>query len=447
MEKRRDINFTEGNIVRAILLFALPIIGGELLQNLYNSVDTLVVGNFVGATALAAIGVSATLTQLLVGFFNGMSVGSTVVVSKAFGRGNEDEIRRNIRYTFTFSCFLGLIISILAILFAAVLLHVTGANEEVFAEALLYFRIYLLGLTFTVVYNSGAGILRALGDSRSPFLILMITSILNIGLDLLFTGALGWELVGVAVATVISQFVSALLIYRRISGRIGGSCIAVSETFRHGWVTIREAMGIGFWAGMQSALICFSNLFVWRYINGFATLEVAGISVGVRIDKFVNLPLKAYGMAMTTYIGQNRGAKNQARIKKGIVSCTLLSLASWLFFGTVIYLFCPAIVKLFNSEPVVISTAESFLKTIVPFYCFMSIREVLLGVLRGFGKSTVPMLVTVIGMVGIRQLFLALAMQQNHSIVNVYYGYPVGWFSAMFLLLVYALAVRKKLKV
>ena len=342
---------------------------------------------------------------------------------------------------------LGLGVSLLAILLAPALLRVCGANEDVFSEALLYFRIYLLGLSFTVIYNSGAGILRALGDSSTPFLILSVTSVCNVALDLLFTGAWKLGIAGVAAATVISQLISAYLIYRRISKRIGGRCIAAREMLKNGWSTVKEAMGIGFWAGMQSAIICFSNLFVWRYINGFETLQVAGVSIGVRVDKFVNLPLKAYGMAMTTFVGQNRGAGKRARIKSGIVSCLLLSLATWAFFGAVIYAFCPFIVKLFNTEQTVVATAEEFLRTIVPFYCFMSVREVLLGILRGFGKSTAPMLMTVLGMVGIRQLYLAVVMQPGASIRYLFWCYPVGWFSAMTLLLVYTLWVRKRLTV
>ena len=318
MEKRRDISFTQGSIIRSILLFSLPIIAGELLQNLYNSVDSLVVGNFVGPAALAAIGVCGTLTQLLVGFFVGMSIGSTVVVSKAYGRGDEDEVGRNIRCTFTFSTCFGIVVALLAILLSRTLLEISGANEEVFPEAMLYFRIYLLGLPFTVTYNSGAGALRALGDSRSPFTALAITSAINIALDLLLTGALGLGIVGVAVATVISQGVSVAFLCHRLRVRIGGRCFALRETFTTGRAILVEAFNIGFWAGMQSALISFSNLFVWRYINRFSTLQVAGVSIGARVDKFVNLPIKAYGMAMVTLVGQNRGVQDGARIRKGV---------------------------------------------------------------------------------------------------------------------------------
>ena len=447
MADRKSINFTQGSITRAILMFALPIIAGELLQNLYNSVDSLVVGNFVGPTALAAIGVCGTLTQLLVGFFVGMSVGSTVVVSKAFGRGAEEEVRQDVRYTFTFCVCLGVAVSVLAIIFAPLLLRVSGANEEVFAEALLYFRIYLVGLPFTVAYNSGAGVLRAMGDSRSPFLVLSVTSVLNIVLDLLFTAAMRMGIAGVAAATVISQTVSVIIVYRIISSRIGAPCLAFRETFREGRAVIGETISVGFWAGLQSAMICFSNLFVWRYINRFETLQVAGISVGNRIDKFVNLPLKAYGIAMTTYTGQNRGAKNAERIRKGIVRSLLLAYATWVVFGVLVFFGAPLIVKAFNRDETVILTAVRFLRTLVPFYFVLATREVLLGVLRGFGKSTGPMIMTLIGMIVIRQIYLYFTMTPGTDIQYLFYGYPLGWTAAVTLLAAYALAVRKQLKV
>lgn len=447
MKNRRDISFTQGNMIRAMLLFSLPIIAGELLQNLYNSVDSLVVGNFAGPAALAAIGVCGTLTQLLVGFFVGMSIGSTVVVSKAFGRGDEDEVRRNIRYTFTFSTCFGILVALLAILLSRTLLDISGANEEVFPEALLYFRIYLLGLPFTVTYNSGAGALRALGDSRSPFLALAITSVVNIILDLLFTGVMGMGIAGVAIATVISQGISVAFICHRLRMRIQGRCFAPEETFSQGRAVLLEAFNIGFWAGMQSALISFSNLFVWRYINRFSTLQVAGISIGTRVDKFVNLPIKAYGMAMVTLVGQNRGVGDGARIRRGVLDCALLSLSTWILFGSAIYLAAPRIAAFFNQDATVIETAVTFTRILVPFYSFMAIREIALGVLRGFGRSTGPMVVTLIGMVGIRQLYLYLVMQRETNILYLMYGYPLGWFSAMILLILYALLIRKKLKV
>lgn len=447
MVNRRDINFTEGNIAKQLLAFAVPIITGEILQNLYNSVDSLVVGNYVGATALAAIGVCTTLTQLIIGFFNGMSVGSTVVVSKAYGRGDEAEVRKNICCTFTFAVFLGVLLSILGVLLSPALLRIAGASDEVFDTALMYLRIYLIGVLFTVTYNSGAGILRALGDSKSPFLILSVSSVLNIGLDLLFTGWLKKGVAGVALATVISQMLSTALVYRRISLRIGTTCLSVSEMTREGKAVIREAMEIGFWAGLQAALINFSNLFVWRYVNQFSTLQAAGVSIGTRVDKFINLPLKAFGMAMTTFVGQNRGAKNGERIKKGTLCCFLLVMAAWLFFGAIIFAACPVIAKWFNRDETVVETAVGLLRTIVPLYWCMGVREILLGLLRGFGKSTGPMLMTLAGMIGIRQIYLYFTLTPGTSIQYLFYYYPIGWFSAMTLIFVYALFVRKSLKV
>ena len=345
------------------------------------------------------------------------------------------------------SALLGLFSSLVAILLSPLLLRVSGANQEVFSEALLYFRIYLVGLPFTVTYNSGAGALRALGDSQSPFLALALTSVINVALDLLLTGLLRMGIVGVAVATVISQGISVAFICHRLRCRIGGRCFALKETFSQGKPILAEAFNIGFWAGMQSALISFSNLFVWRYINRFSTLQVAGVSIATRVDKFVNLPIKAYGMAMVTLVGQNRGRQNGARIREGIWRCVWLSLLTWVLFGVVIYLGAPRIAAIFNREETVIETAVAFMHTLIPFYCVMAMREILLGVLRGFGRSTGPMVVTLIGMVGIRQLYLYLVMRPGADIRLLFYGYPLGWLSATILLLIYALIIRTKLQV
>lgn len=445
MKRKQDINFTEGNIILAVFLFALPILAGELLQSLYNSVDSLVVGNFVGPTALAAVGVCNTLSNLLVGFFNGMSVGSTVVVARIFGRNVKDEVgvARAIRYTYSFSVLLGVFLSCLGILLAPMLLHISGANEEVFLEALSYLRIYLAGLMFTVIYNSGAGILRAVGDSRTPFYSLLISSIINIGLDILFVATFSWGTIGVALATVLSQAISVVAITYRIHHRIHGSCIAIRETVHNGWSTIHEAMSIGLFAGMQSAMISFSNLFVWRYINRYATTAVAGISIAQRIDKFVSLPAKSYGQAMTTFVGQNSGAGRYDRIRRGIWQVLLLSWGTILVLACIVHPNAGFFAGLFSDSAEVVSTSVRMMHTIIPFYGFMAMREVLLGVLRGSGKSRMPMILSLVGMVGLRQLFLATVTLLTDSIAVIFFSYPVGWGTTAILLLIYLFLVRK----
>lgn len=447
MNRKREINFTEGNIVVSIIFFALPILAGELLQNLYNSVDSLVVGNYVGATALAAVGVCNTLSNLLVGFFNGMSVGCTVVVARIFGRdaGDETNVVRAIRYTYTFSALLGVVLSCIGIFLAPILLHISGANEDVFQEALNYLRIYLAGLMFTVIYNCGAGILRAVGDSRTPFYSLLISSAINIGLDVLFVVGLAWGTIGVAIATVISQAFSVVTITYKIDRRIHGSCIAFRETLKNGWEVIQEAMVIGLSAGVQSAMISFSNLFVWRYINRYSTAAVAGISIAQRIDKFVSLPAKSYGQAMTTFVSQNNGARKYHRINQGIWRGLLLAWGTILALALVVYPKAGFFASLFNDSHEVISTSIHMMHSIIPFYGFMAMREVLLGVLRGSGRSKMPMILSLIGMIGVRQLFLATATRMTESITVIFFSYPVGWGSTAILLLLYFFFVRKSI--
>lgn len=442
---RASVNFTTGRILPAIVRFALPVLAGELLQNLYNSVDSLVVGNFVSATALAAVGVCNTLSNLLIGFFNGMSVGCTVVVARLFGKGEEEKLAPAVRHAFTFSVLLGVVLSIAGILLSPVLLTISGANEKIFAEALAYLRIYLAGLMFTVIYNCGAGILRALGDSRTPFYILTVSSVVNIGLDILLVTVLPWGTVGVALATVVSQCLSALLIAGRIKMRTGTRCVDAWEMFRSGIGTVKYVLSVGFSAGIQGALISFSNLFVWQHINRFSTAAVAGISVAQRIDKFVNLPAKAYGTAVTTFTGQNSGAENYTRIKKGMGQVLLLSFSTILLLALIIYPNAAALVSLFNRDEVVVETAVGMMHVIIPLYGFMALREIMLGVLRGSGKSTVPMLLSLTGMVGIRQLYLAVASSLNSSIKVIFYSYPVGWGSTAIILVCYFLAIRKKI--
>lgn len=443
--RQKSINFTTGGIIKPLVLFAIPILAGEVLQNLYNSVDSLVVGNFVSATALAAVGVCNTLSQMIVGFFNGMSVGSTVAVARIYGRNGEESTASVIQHAFTFSVLLGIVLSIVGILLSPFLLSISGANEEIFAEALIYLRIYLAGLMFTVMYNSGAGILRAVGDSKTPFLVLTVSSILNIGLDIFLVTVLPWGTVGVALATVISQFISVVLIAKQINFKINKTCIAVKETMHYGWQTVRDVLGIGLSAGIQGAMISFSNLFVWRYINRFPTASVAGVTIAQRIDKFVHLPAKAFGQAATTFAGQNSGAENFERIRKGSLRILLLSWSVIYGIALLVYPNAGSLSALFNQDPVVVETSTSMMHAIIPLYSFMALREVLLGILRGCGKSTVPMILSLCGMIGIRQTYLAVVSRLSADIRVVFYSYPVGWGSTAVILLVYYFIIRKNI--
>lgn len=445
MRTRGRIDFTQGNIIRAIVAFSLPIVAGELLQNLYNSVDALVVGNLVGKNALAAVTVSGVIANMVVNFFNGMSVGANVVISTAFGRGDPDELRSEIRVTFTFSVLLGVVLSAVGIAFTPALLRFAGAQETYYQEALLYLRIYLAGLMFTVIYNNGAGILRAIGDSRTPFRILVISCCTNIVLDLLFVGALELGVVGVALATVVSQGLSVALAYRAISRSQQTRCVDF-RALRSGKKTVRAVLHVGMAAGMQSALIGFSNIFVVRYMNLFSTSAVAGIGIAQRVDKFIVLPAKSFGITMTTYISQNLGAERYERIRAGKRRCLLVALAVTVTLCAGMYVFAEECVRLFNPDREVVAVGVAMLHVLVPLYWTMPVREVYIGILRGYGYSAVPMALSLTGMVGVRQAFLAVVMNTGTpDIRSIYWCYPLGWVVTMLLLLIYYRAIRGRL--
>ena len=442
---QKVINFTTGGVIGKLILFSVPIIISELLQNLYNSVDSIVVGRFVSDAALAAVSVCTPIVQLMVGFFNGMSIGNTVVTAKAFGSGDEEATARAVRYAFSFSVALGVVVSVLGILLAPVFLDLTGCNEEIYGEAITYLRIYLAGLMFTVIYNAGTGILRAIGDSRTPLYILAFTSVLNIGLDVLFVAVFHWGTAGVGIATILAQGLSMLLVAAVLKSRIKSPCIAMKETWKYGRKTVLSSVSIGFSAGLQNALISFSNIFVWSYINSFPTGVAAGIGAANKVDRFVVLPCKSLAMTTTTFVSQNLGARNYERARKGFWYGFGLCAAVTLPLTALVYAFAPEAVGLFSQDAAVIAAGAGMTRYLSRLYILLVIRDVLLGYLRGYGRSRMPMILSLIGMVGIRQIFLAVATARSSSLDIIYASFPIGWGAAMVLLLIYAGIVVKKM--
>ena len=445
LQLRRNVDFTKGNIFKSLLLFAIPIMLGEVFQNLYHSTDSVVLGNFAGDSALAAVSVCSTLTNLLIGFCNGMSVGSTVVVAKAFGSGDKTKLEESIKYTYSFGVMLGAVFSVIGILIAPLLLRVVNVNEDIYAHALAYLRIYIAGMIFTVVYNNSAGILRGLGDMHTPFIILLISCSLNILLDLLFCAVFNWGIAGVAWATVLAQVLSVAISWYVIRKRMGVKCIAIVDTVKNGRAVIAETLDVGIAAGIQSSIISFSNLFVWRYINRFSTAVVAGAGIGQRIDKFVSLPTTSFGTAITTFAGQNLGAGNRKRVREGIKDAMILSIGITLALGLIIFPCAQYIAAFFNRSPEVIASAVSMTRIMIPLYFVNSIRQIMVGVLRAFKKSQLATAATIGGMVVMRQIYLAISMSIVSDVRLVYWGYPIGWiFSLLFTGICY-LANRKRM--
>ncbi len=442
------MDFTHGNIIIQLILFTIPIVVGELLQNLYNSVDALIVGNWAGAASLAAVSACQTPVQLVVGFFNGMSVGTMVVIARHFGlqegtEKNGGELTKAVRVAVTLSVFLGIALAVGACLAVPLISVITDFPAEVRSLSELYLRLYFLGMVFVVVYNNGTGVLRALGDSRTPFRILTLTCVLNVFLDLLLVAVIPLGVAGVAIATTLSQMVSSVLIYRQICRQVGEKCFS-PDIMKQNRNIISEIFSIGLPTGMQGSLISFSNLFVWRYIGGFGTAAIAGIGVGQKLDRFIALPCKAFGTAVTAFVSQNVGAGNEERAAKGSLACFGLALLVTYTLAVIVYVSADFCVGLFNDSPEVIAQGVAFMRYVIPFYGFMALRETVLGVLRGHGDSKTPMIISLIGMVGIRQIYLFWAQSTHPSITNIHFCYPLAWGSTALMITLYYLAMRKK---
>jgi putative MATE family efflux protein len=439
--RSHKINFTKGEIIGPLIAFMIPMLLSELFQNFYNSVDAAVAGRYLGKDALGAISISGTITSLIIGFFTGMATGVSIIVSRYFGSGDELSRQRSMRVSFSFSTGLGLILSALGCLLTPQLLRLTGAKEGIFDQGVIYVRIYMIGILFTIMYNTGAGILRALGDSNSPFYMLVATGITNMVLDISFVKYLHWGIAGAAIATVLAQAVSVALVYRKLremEPSFGFSFAEVKDNLS----IVGEFMSFGIPTGIQNSLISISNVFVWRYINGFDASVVAGIGVAQRLDRFIAMPSKAFSQTVTTFVGQNYGAMNAKRARKGVGYTMALGIGITLALSAIVWALGRSCVSLFTDELDVQQVAIAMMYSIIPLYFTMAGRQILAGALRGFGDKTMPTVYSLLGMIAVRQLFLAVSMSISHTPVNIYYCYPVGWGSTFILVTLRYLRLR-----
>ena len=442
-KNRKIIDMSQGSIVRGILLFAIPIFVGNLFQNLYNSVDSMVVGNFVGKEALAAVNVCGPITMLLNGFFIGMSTGASVVFSQCFGARNYSRLKRAIHTTLLLGLMIGVGLSLIGLIFNRQLLGIVNCPQDVFESASDYLRIYIFGLFFTSVYNIEAGVLRAVGDSRNPFYALLIASCTNIVLDLLFVGVFGWGVRGVAIATIISQCISVLFTLRCLM-RMNPEFAFDFKALRIDPNLIGEVMRLGLPAGIQMSIVAISNMFVSSYMNSFGSTVTAGVGVANRLDRFVSMPSQAIGLAATTFVSQNAGAGNNERIRKGLLACVVIALVSLAVLCVPMLLKAEFFIGLFNRDPEVMMYGSQMMHVMIPMYWAMALGAIITGAIRGYGYSFQNMVLGLIGMVGVRQLFLYITMHYiGWGLKYVFYGYPVGWGANTLVLALYYFWLKK----
>jgi putative MATE family efflux protein len=418
---------TEGVIWKQLLKFFFPILFGTFFQQLYNTVDTVIVGNFLGKEALAAVGGgTSTVINLLIGFFTGLASGATVVISQYFGAKDEEKVHLAIHDAVALSLWGGLLISIAGYLTAEPLLRLIDTPEDIMPLALSYIHIYFAGGIFIVMYNIGAGIFRAFGDSKSPLYFLIAGCLLNIGLDLLFVGPLKMGVEGAAYATVLSQVFSLVLVTISLK-RKKDCCKLIFKDIKFEKYMLQKTIYIGLPAGLQSVLYTVSNLIIQANVNGFGTNAAAAWAAYGKLDCFYWMILQAFGIAITTFVGQNYGAGQIERSKKGVRTCLYMCLGSTLVLEALYLTFSRYGFMLFVTDENVIDIGVEMLNCIVPFYFTYIFIEILSGSIRGTGKSLIPTLITVFGICVLRVIWLAIVPQIYGTIKAVMVCYPVTW--------------------
>lgn len=429
---------TKGPIWKKIIAFAIPLFLGNLFQQFYNTADSLIVGNFLGSSALAAVSSSGNLIFLMVGFFNGLAVGAGVVVARYFGAKKFDLVQRAIHTIITLGFFCGIALTFVGVIAAPQILVLMGTPPEVLPNSVTYFRIYFCGSLAFVMYNFLVGILQAVGDSRHPLMYLIISSVTNIILDLILVAGFHFGVGAAALATVISQCLSALLCFLHLLRGPKEYRIYLSK-LRLDSLLLKQIISNGLPAGLQNSIISLANVVVQSNINKFGQMAVAGCGSYSKIEGFAFLPITCFALALTTFISQNLGAKEYDRAKKGAVFGVICSVLTAELVGVVIYTFAPYLIAAFNNTPEVLSYGVAQAHTASLFYFLLAFSHCMAGILRGAGKSTVPMFVMLICWCIIRVTYITVTVHFIPDIRVIFWAYPITWTLSSIVFLLYFL--------
>lgn len=439
---KRDVDMTEGSIFRHLISFALPLLIGNLFQQLYNTVDTWVVGNYVSNEAFSAVGTVAPIINMLIGFFLGLSSGAGVVISQYYGAKRYDKVQDTVHTSIVLTLVLGVLFTAIGILMTPFMLRFMKTPQEVFPESSAYLTVYFSGVLGLMLYNMGSGILRAVGDSRRPFYFLVISAVLNIALDLVFVLAFRMGVRGVAYATIIAQGVSAVLVLGTLMRSDSCVKLRLRALKIHGDM-LGKIFKIGVPAAIQMAITAFSNVFVQSYINHFGADCMSGWTAYGKIDQLLFLPMQSLALASTTFVGQNLGRNQVERAKAGVRTALAMAAVSTVAAMVPVILFAPQLVSFFNSKPEVIGYGTLLLRWISPFYVLCCVNQVYSGALRGAGNSRAPMIIMLCSFVAFRQIYLFVTANFiSNTILPIALGYPAGWFVCSALTLLYYSRVK-----
>ena len=433
--RKTDSDMTQGSIWRHLVEFAIPMALGLLFQQLYNTVDTLVVGNFVSKEAQAAVGSTGSIINTVVGFCTGLATGASVIISQRYGAHDDAALRKAVHTTIAVTFLLSALATAGGLLIVDPMLRFMQTPADVWDDARLYLTIYFWGVSGILFYNMGSGILRAVGDSRRPLLFLMLSALLNTVLDLFFVLVLGMKVDGVALATVLAQVISAAAILFVLTREKAAYGIRWKE-LRVDRDSLSGILRIGLPSSIQSAITAFSNVFVQSYINAFGSACMAGYSIYNKLDAFVLIPVQALAMSSTTMVGQNWGAKQTARARKSVSTAIWLSLISTALLGIIAFRAAKDLIGLFSPDPEVVSYGVRFIQIVTPFYLTISFNQIYSGALRGIGDATAPTVIMLCSFVVFRQIYLFITKMLNVGFVSVALAYPMGWILCSTLLII-----------
>lgn len=443
--KSYEIDMCNGPLFPKILAFSIPLMLSGILQLLFNAADMIVVGRFAGNTALAAVGANAALINLLTNLFIGFSVGANVLVAQYYGAGKERDMSETVHSAIVLSLLCGGILLVLGILAAPQILILMGTPEDVLGQAVLYIRIYFAGIPVLLLYNFGSSILRAVGDTKRPLYYLMAAGVINVVLNLIFVIGCGLGVAGVALATVISQCISALLVLRCMMHMEGGCRVELAK-LRINRGKMLQIMRIGFPAGLQGTVFSLSNVLIQSSVNSFGSVAVAGNTAGQNIEGFIYMAMNTFHQTALSFSSQNFGAGNYKRIGRVFLECLGLVTFVGLSLGGLAYLFGSQLLGIYSSDPQVIEVGLLRMSVICTMYCLCGIMDVSVGELRGIGCSVLPMVVSVLGVCAFRVFWIFTIFQQYRSLWTLYISYPVSWVLTAAVNMVCFMLVRRKQK-
>ena len=431
-------SLTEGSIWKAMLLFAFPVFLGQVFQQFYNAFDSWCVGHFIGDNALAAVSSSGSLIFMMVSFFNGLAMGAGVVIARHYGAKNDDAVSKAIHTAIAFGLCTGTMLTIVGVSFTPTILRWMGTPDEVLPESIAYFRYYFCGAIFTVMYNIFVGIPHAVGDSKHPLYYLIVSTCVNIALDLLFVAALGFGVGSAAIATTISQGISAALCCIHLMRSSGPQKLYIKKVQFHKQ-SFFDIVKFGLPSAVQNSVIALANVFVQTNINAFGKAAMAGCGAYSKLEGFAFLPVTCFSQALSTFTGQNLGAKKHDRVKKGVgfgIACSLIMAQ---IVGILSYLFAPEMIGFFAESQESIDFGTQHMRTICLFYFLLAFSHCIAGILRGAGKATVPMFTMLCCWCLIRVSYITVAVKFVPELTTVSWAYPITWTLSSIVFLTYFL--------